>query len=268
MNYRETIVSNEHLKENVLCFWQMEGHIPTSENVQSRHLPKGQNLLIFNFGDEVRSFMPSLTNTSNAPFFIVPALNSSIMIRQSGEINLFGVSFIGDGLYRLIQTPVAKLSKSFPDKWRPEYQCLYEELKNLSFETKNEVMQSFLLQHLDQKRKHPKFVQAIASIKASGGSIKISSLCDELQISSRQLQRLFDSRLGISPKDYCRIIRVNNYLDFILKNDKKTDWMDLVVEFDYHDQSHLINELKSISKLPPQKLIEYRDTLYHRYIKD
>jgi hypothetical protein len=41
--------------------------------------------------------------------------------------------------------------------------------------------------------------------------------------------------------------------------------MELVVAFDYHDQPHLINEVKAISKLSPQKLLSYRDTLYDYY---
>lgn len=108
---------------------------------------------------------------------------------------------------------------------------------------------------------------AINIIHGTKGVIKVSEIAKKVYVSERQLQRLFKTRIGISPKDYCKIVRVNNYLEFILHRNKSVDWMELVVEYNYHDQPHLISEVKSIAKLPPNKLQSYRDTLYHRYMQ-
>ncbi|HCT52702.1 MAG TPA: hypothetical protein DF712_09600 [Balneola sp.] len=105
-------------------------------------------------------------------------------------------------------------------------------------------------------------------IQETKGVIMVSDIADKVHVSERQLQRLFKTRLGISPKDYCKIIRVNNYLEFILSKNESVDWMELVVEYDYHDQPHLINEVKSIADLSPKKLLNLRDTLYHRYSRE
>ena len=112
---------------------------------------------------------------------------------------------------------------------------------------------------LIKKKNSPPFQQAIKYINESKGIVSISEIAESVHVSNRQLQRLFKTRIGISPKDYCKIVRVNNYLDFILNKRYSIDWMQLVVEYNYHDQPHLINEVKSIAKLSPKKLLSYRD---------
>jgi len=266
MNYVEEIVSNKMLKVDVLCYWQMSGNINSIEGVNSRYLPKGQNILAFNFGDSVQL---DLTQKSypKTPFFIVPAIKSSTIINQKGKIDLFGISFIGEGLYKLIQQPVSKLMVEFPNTLRDKYEHLFSALRDNKFSEKVNIAENFLLEHLNQKMGSPIFHTATKVIHETKGIIKVAEIADKVHVSERQLQRLFKTRIGISPKDYCKIIRVNNYIDFILNQDNSVDWMELVVEYNYHDQPHLINEVKSIAKLSPQKLQSYRDTLYHRYFE-
>lgn len=261
MHYSEIIVTNQQLKENVLCYWQMKASIPVSNNISSRYVPKGQSLLVFNFGDVIK--LP--TEVIDSPFFVVPMIASSLMINQSGNIDLFGVSFIGDGLFKLLQEPLQKINQDLPEHLHRRCNEIYEKLKGDSLEDKSGKMETFLSENLDQNLKNEKFDQAIQNINQKKGKIKIGELCKGLHISERHLQRLFKNRLGLSPKVFCKIVRVNNYIGFILEKSKSVDWMDLVVEFEYHDQPHLITEVKAISKLPPQKLMEYKDTLFHHY---
>ncbi len=268
MNYVEDIVTNKVLKEDVLCYWQMSGIIHSKEGINSRYLPKGQNILVFNFGDSVKQLNLPQNSTYKQPFFIVPAIKSSTIINQRGKINLFGISFIGEGLYKLIQQPVSKLINEFPNTLMGKYEDLYLELNENKFSDKVNIAEKFLVENFNQNLNSPPFQQAIKIINKTKGVTTVNDIAHKVYVSERQLQRLFKTRIGISPKDYCKIIRVNNYIDFILKNVKSIDWMELVVKYNYHDQPHLINELKSIARLPPKKLQSYRDTLYHRYIQE
>jgi AraC-like DNA-binding protein len=266
MNYVEEIVSNKILKRDVLCYWYMSGYINSTAGINSRYLPKGQNILVFNFGDSIEQLNLSQNNDFKSPFFIVPAIKSSTIINQKGRIDLFGISFIGEGLYKLIQQPVSKLISEFPNTLKGEYEELFSDLSECNFLDKVKIVEKFLLENLNQKIESPVFQKAIKVIHEHKGVIKVFEITDKVHVSERQLQRLFKTRLGISPKDYCKIIRVNNYLEFIISKNKTVDWMELVVEYDYHDQPHLINEVKSISKLSPKNLLSFRDTLYHRYL--
>ena len=265
MKYFEIIESQEQLKEDILCYWQMTGKIDTSKGINSRHIPKGQNILIYNFGDPIE--YPDFTQNvlSNSSFLIVPALKSSLIFNQKGIIDLFGISFKGDGFYKLIQMPVSELFVEFPKGLRSKFEVLFSKLKGKSFTEKKSIAETFMLENISQDIKSDIFCRAIEIIDTSKGAIKVNEIASQLQVSDRHIQRLFMVRMGISPKDYCKIVRVNNYLEFILAKNTSADWMELVVEYDYHDQPHLINEVKSISRLSPGKLLNYRDTLYVRY---
>jgi AraC-like DNA-binding protein len=266
MNYQEIIVLNEKLKDNVLCYWEMTGIIDQEKGIDMRYIPKGQNLLIINFGNPILQLdTPEETSLLHSPFFIIPAVSSSRLFNQKGKIDLFGISFIADGLFNLIQTPISKLQNSFPANLKDKCEEMYAQMKQMTFSDRSKLVESFLIGHIKQNNKNPSFSNAYKIIKETKGCIKVSDLAKKVCVSERQLQRLFKTRLGISPKDYCKVVRVNSYIDFISNRDKLVDWMELVVEFDYHDQPHLINEVKAISKLSPQKLLSYRDTLYDYY---
>lgn len=265
MKYSEIIESNEQLKESVLCYWQMTGIADIDNGVSSRHIPKGQNMLIFNFGDQIEHTGLLQNNLSKFSYFIVPALKTSLILNQKGKIDLFGVSFLSDGLYKLIQMPVSELIGDIPERLRSKLDDLYSRLKGTSLMEKKGIVATFILEHISRNIKSITLNRAIEIINTSKGVVKVNEIAGQLLVSERQIQRLFMTRIGITPKDYCKIVRVNNYLEFILTKKTKIDFMELVVEYNYHDQPHLINEVKSISKLPPKKLLSYRDTLYDRY---
>ncbi len=266
MNYTEKIVTQDQLKGDVLCYWQMNGEIESASGVNSRYLPKAQSLLVFNFGNDIDQLNAPKANIKNQSFFIVPAFASSIIINQKGKIDLFGISFVGEGLFKLVQQPATKFLSHFPDKLNKRYKELHLELNEKSFLEKTEITERFLTENLNQKLNNPPLQNALKIITEANGNANISDIAKNIYVSERQLQRLFKTRIGISPKNYCKIIRVNNYLDFILNKGSSVDWMELVVKYNYHDQPHLINEVKSIANLSPRKIQTYRDTLYHRYI--
>jgi methylphosphotriester-DNA--protein-cysteine methyltransferase len=266
MNYREIIVSNEQLKDGTLCYWEMTGFVDHDKGIDMRYIPEGQNLLIFNFGTPIDLLdTPEKSSFLNSPFFVIPAVATSRLFNQKGKVELFGISFIADGLFNLIQQPISKLQNSFPANLKGKCEEMYAQMEQMNFSDRSKLVESFLIGHIKQKNKNPSFSNAYKIIKETKGCIKVSDLAKKVCVSERQLQRLFKTRLGISPKDYCKVVRVNSYIDFISNRDKLVDWMELVVEFDYHDQPHLINEVKAISKLSPQKLLSYRDTLYDYY---
>jgi AraC-like DNA-binding protein len=265
MKYSETIETHKKLKESVLCYWQMTGEIDSIGGITSRHIPKAQNILVFNYGDQIEYHKATQNISGRFSIFMVPALKSSLIFNQKGKIDLFGISFIRDGLYKLIEMPVSKLNQEFPKSLRNKLEDLYLKIKGRSLIEKRKISETFLQENINQKIGSDVIINAIEIIETSKGAIRVNELAEKIQISDRQIQRLFINRIGVTPKDYCKIIRFNNYLEFILNHRTSTDWMGLVVEFNYHDQPHFIHEVKSISKLSPKKLITYRDSLYDRY---
>lgn len=76
----------------------------------------------------------------------------------------------------------------------------------------------------------------------------IGKMVKELGITERNLERKFKSEVGLSPKKYIQVRRVFEIFE-TLKED--TDWQQLVVNYNYTDQAHLINEFKKYANIAP-----------------
>ena len=81
------------------------------------------------------------------------------------------------------------------------------------------------------------------------GTITIEEIQKQFFITERQVQRLFQKYIGLSPKFYCRIIRFN-YIFQLLK-EKPLSWLDVTHLSGYFDQSHFIRDFKAFTGEEP-----------------
>ncbi|WP_398358623.1 helix-turn-helix domain-containing protein [Sphingobacterium wenxiniae] len=65
------------------------------------------------------------------------------------------------------------------------------------------------------------------------------------------MERNFKRFIGLSPKEYSNIIRFRNALNLIKKSNQNRSLLDIAFECGYYDHSHLANEIKRITGLPP-----------------
>jgi len=91
--------------------------------------------------------------------------------------------------------------------------------------------------------------EIIKKILMSNGNTKLEDLYSELSMSIRQLQRKFNKRTGLSPKEFCRIVRFHNVTRKLMKN--KFPHFDVLVESGYYDQSHYYREFKEFTGMLP-----------------
>ncbi len=72
--------------------------------------------------------------------------------------------------------------------------------------------------------------------------------------SERHLNRIFNNSLGMSVKSYLRLLRINLVLQEIQNN--KIPFATLAQDIGYYDQSHFINDFKSICGVNPTTYIK------------
>ncbi|MBE9664672.1 helix-turn-helix domain-containing protein [Mucilaginibacter myungsuensis] len=84
-------------------------------------------------------------------------------------------------------------------------------------------------------------------IYSSNGELSVAALADQVGWSSRQINRYFDQRFGLSLKSYCNILRFRASLKHIA-NGK------LFPELDFTDQAYFIKEIKKFSGVIPKEL--------------
>lgn len=108
-----------------------------------------------------------------------------------------------------------------------------------SFHERNVMMQRFLdIYHAEKFREMEKVAKCLQIIAEKHGIIRIQELAQKIACSSRYINRLFISHIGIAPKLYCQIIQLDTSLHEVLLNRPKS-LLDTAVRWGYFDQAHM-----------------------------
>ena len=111
-------------------------------------------------------------------------------------------------------------------------------------------VEKFLLSRIGSVDSHPRFDAAIAEIMRSRGMVRVEQLAGKINLSSRQLEREFRARAGLSPKALARIIRFQNLLRLVGESNLR-EWATLALAGGYADQSHMVREFRDFSGQSP-----------------
>lgn len=76
---------------------------------------------------------------------------------------------------------------------------------------------------------------------------------EDVELSQRQIERLFKRWLGITPKHYQRILRAKKVTLF-LRRHKNGNLADIAQKFGFSDQAHMTRELRTIACITPRQI--------------
>lgn len=121
------------------------------------------------------------------------------------------------------------------------------------FETMKNIADDFMLSLLHKFKKPLMIDHVIPDIIKQGGMVKIDSLVKNAHMSSRQFERAFKNRMGVSPKFYSRLVRFGSA--WLLKeNNPNFSWTKVAYDCNYFDQMHLIRDFKEFANTNPKEI--------------
>jgi len=91
----------------------------------------------------------------------------------------------------------------------------------------------------------------IDDIYRSKGRVTVSSLAKQRFVTIRQLERLFQLHLAISPKEFISFVRYESAVRAIRSKPAGTTLLDIACACGYYDHAHLSNEIKKYSGSSP-----------------
>jgi methylphosphotriester-DNA--protein-cysteine methyltransferase len=118
---------------------------------------------------------------------------------------------------------------------------------------KVQLVQEFLYQLFIAKESDPVFEYCVQKIRSTHGAITIKQLEKETGYGSRWLNKKFEERLGISPKNFSSISRFRFYYEALLTNASRILTHKEFYDH-YYDESHFIREFRRFTGMPPAKL--------------
>lgn len=114
------------------------------------------------------------------------------------------------------------------------------------------ALEAFFAQHLLNRTIDPRLSKALREVFAQHGDVSIATLARSSGAHSRTLARLFDRGVGVSPKRFARIVR----LQFALRDLPEGEtWASVAHELGYHDQAHFIREVRDLFGSTPRELM-------------
>jgi AraC-like DNA-binding protein len=112
------------------------------------------------------------------------------------------------------------------------------------------AMEDVLLEHFKPVF-DPAIQRAITQLRAGS---PVAQVVARLGISPKTLERRFSTQVGIVPKRFARVHRLQRLLR-ALRRSGTPDWCVLAVEHGYTDQAHLIHDFRDLADITPS---EYR----------
>ncbi|MCE2572371.1 helix-turn-helix domain-containing protein [Motilimonas eburnea] len=92
--------------------------------------------------------------------------------------------------------------------------------------------------------------QALAEIDLHASQ---AELTQQVPLSQRQIERLFKRWLQLSPKQYQRILRVKQAIEY-LRTHREVCLADVSLQFGFSDQAHMTREFRAIAATTPGKV--------------
>lgn len=101
--------------------------------------------------------------------------------------------------------------------------------------------------------------QAISLILKHGGQLKVKELLEQLFITERTLERDFMSQVGLTPKQFARIIQFQSSLNQLTQT-KFNKMTEVGVDSGFADQSHFIRTFKKYTGQTPSYYLKQKSS--------
>ena len=101
--------------------------------------------------------------------------------------------------------------------------------------------------------RQPEVRPAVDLILASRGRMRIADAARGLGWSRRRLERAFLRDVGVSPKRFARIVRLNAVLASLGGGEKESA-VEMALEAGYFDQAHLLKDFRALAGATPRHL--------------
>jgi len=258
VTYRELPV-HPALAEDVFCYWVLSSAEPLRSPIVSRGLSKGYLDLIFpSSGHFCEGAERHLFGADKLGGYLVGPLSTPASITSSGRCETVGVRFRPGRARPFFRVSLCELTDRVAT-----FDCFDRDARSLAetvaaqdpLTTKLAALDEYLLHRKARVRpEETVLTRAVQMIERHHGALTVEALAGALGRGRRQLERLFCDAVGLSPKHYSRVVRVQHAIS-LLPAQGPVDWHELVHRCGFYDQAHFIRDFRAITGLTPRAFL-------------
>jgi AraC-like DNA-binding protein len=189
---------------------------------------------------------------------IGPQTYRRVDVLVSGRLDVFSVEFEPTGLHALfgVEMPeVIDVAFSAENLFGLGLSReLYERLAAQSTLIKRvSIMEAQFLNRVKARPRDP-IAAAAARLRSTSGRTRVDHMAASSGFSPRHFSRLFKERVGMPPKTYARVLRLNAAIAAKTANPLMS-WAEIAQDFGYFDQAHLDKDFLDLADASPTAFI-------------
>ena len=113
------------------------------------------------------------------------------------------------------------------------------------------VLDAFLAERLLNRQIDPRLSAALRHVFAAEGQVAVAALAKKSGAHTRTLVRLFEKSVGLLPKRFARVVRLQAALRAL---PDRNNWAHLAADLGYADQAHFIHDVRELLGVTPREL--------------
>ena len=241
-------------------YWAIENTLDKGETCVQRIIPTGLTELMLYFTPRPNVLSGKKNLSDNVALY--GHQNDFYEIEMTGDLSVFSIVFQPQGLMQFFKFPIHDIcNQNVPLRYinGQAARDLEEKMgEATTFLQRVRIAEAYLWNLLKKDYADFEFRRInhiVELLKRTYGNIHINQMASEACLSRKQFERVFSEHIGISPKQYLKIIRFQ-YTLFQKQRNIDLNMTALSYESGYFDQSHLINDFKTLSGLTPKQYFD------------
>ena len=254
MRYREFDPS-PGLRAIVETYWILEGAPSAGWECI---LPDGRAELIFHYGK------PFARRTDDAHVEVQPRamfvgqITAPACLQPCGSVGVAAIRLRPEATGMLGTTAAEMTGKFEPLDGLARTDGVLQQLADAASDRERiDVLERFL-RTVVRATPAPEVVVAIDCLIRHGGALPIDGVSAVTGVPRRRLERRFQSDVGLSPKSFARLLRVNRAARLILSD---ASLADIAAACGYFDQAHMSNDFRRLVQQSPHEWQRMAGTL-------
>lgn len=251
MKYRE-VLPPPPLASVVESLWEIRSEHPLDSPCVHRVLPDGCFDLVLHLGS-----MPSAdrldVGAPTAGIAIVGVRLRAVRLELVRDVHIVGACVRPGGVRSLLDAPACELTDrvvALADLWGPRAASIEDEVRSGAPDDALDRLAASLVRRLRNPTLDTVSERAVALIRGASGALAVDALADELGVARRRLERRFAQNVGLTPKQFCRVVRFEG----VVRRPRGRSWAERALVHGYHDQAHLVHEFRALAGVPPLAL--------------
>jgi AraC-like DNA-binding protein len=228
-----------------------------------RLLPNGEAALIVNlYEDRLRVFDPQTLAVERASpgALMIGAHSRPTVIAGIEQRRVFGIQFRPGGGFAFLGRPASEVANGqvdLADLWGRQAADEFRTrlLEASTVRAQFDWAEEYLTRRCDT-RIHPAVNASLRILAETRGTARISQLASTVGLSDRRLAALFHSQVGLAPKAFARVRRLQCVVNSAFgQREAAVDWTRLAHESGYSDQPHFNHDFRELAGVTPTEYL-------------